>query len=101
MEQAFNEPYPSMERKCMMKETEQIIKSLKIKNSCEHYEISTKILKISSPFISSSLNYVRNKILSGNIFPDRLKYTVIKPLHKNGDRCDVSKGRSVSLLTSF
>jgi len=101
MEQAFNEPYPSMEHKCMMKEIEEIVKSLKIKDSCEHYEISTKILKISSPFISSPLNYVCNKILFGYVFPDRLKYTVNKPLHKNGDRCDVSKNRHVSLLTSF
>jgi hypothetical protein len=42
MEQA----YPSMECKCTTtKETEQIIKSLKIKNSSGYDEISTKILK--------------------------------------------------------
>jgi hypothetical protein len=100
MEQAVNEPYPSMERTCTtMKETEQIIKSLKKKNSCEYYEISTKILKISSHFISSPLNYLCNKILFWDVFPDRLKYAVIKPLYKNGDRCDVTK--DVSLLTSF
>ena len=34
MEQAFNKPYPSMECKCTtIKEIEQIIKSLKTKNS--------------------------------------------------------------------
>jgi len=102
MEQAFNEPYPSMERKCTtLKEIEQIIKSLKTKNSCEYYEISTKILKISSPCISSPLNYLCNKTLFWGVLPDKLKYTVIKTLNKNGDRCDVSKDRSVSLLTSF
>jgi len=35
------------------------------------------------------------------IFPDRLKYAIIKPLHKNDDRCDISKYGPVSLLTSF
>jgi hypothetical protein len=40
-------------------------------------------------------------MLLQGVFPDRLKYAIIKPLHKNGDRCDVSKYRSVSLLTSF
>ena len=35
------------------------------------------------------------------VFPDRLKYTIIKPLHKNEERCEVSKYRPVSLLTSF
>ena len=102
MEQAFNEPYPSLERKCTtMKQIEQIIKSLKTKNSCEYYEISTKILKISSPFISSPLKYLYNKILFWGVFPDRLKYTVIKPLYKNCDRRDLYKDRPASLLTSF
>jgi exoribonuclease II len=40
-------------------------------------------------------------MLFRGVFPDRLKYAIIKPLHKNGDRCDVSKYRPVSLLTSF
>jgi len=102
MEQAFNKPYPSMECKCTtMKEIEQIIKSLKTKNSYAYDEISTKILIISCPFVSSSLNYIFNKILFWGVFPDRLNYTVIKPLHKNGDRCEVSNYRTVSLLTSF
>jgi hypothetical protein len=40
-------------------------------------------------------------MLFWGVFPDRLKYAIIKPLHKDGDRCDVSKYRLVSLLTSF
>ena len=35
------------------------------------------------------------------VFPDGLKYAIIKPLHKNDDRCDLSKYRPVSILTSF
>jgi len=102
MEQAFNKPYPCMECKCTtIKETEQIIKSLKTQNSYGYDKISTKILKINGPFISSPINYIRNKMLFWGVFPDRLKYTIIKPLHKNEDRCEVSKYRPVSLLTSF
>jgi len=53
MEQAFTKPYPSTESKyTTTKETERIIKSLKTKNSYGYEEISTKILKISGPFIS-------------------------------------------------
>jgi hypothetical protein len=63
MEQAFNKTYPSMERKCTTtKEIEQNIKSLKTKNSYG-YEISTKIPKISCPFISSPLKYECNNVL--------------------------------------
>jgi len=35
------------------------------------------------------------------VFPDRLKYAIIEPLHKHEDKCEVSKYRPVSLLTSF
>jgi hypothetical protein len=102
MEQAFNKPYPSMVCKfTTIKEIEQIIKSLKTKNSYGYDEISTKILKINGPFISSPINYICNKMLFWGVFPDRLKYAIIKPLHKNEDRCEVSKYRSISLLTSF
>jgi len=102
MEQAFNKPYPSMECKCTTtKEIGQTIKSLKTKNSYRYDEISTKILKISGPFISSPIIYIWNKMLFWGAFPDRLKYAIIKPIHKNDDKCEVSKYRSVSLLTSF
>ena len=102
MEQTFNKPYTNMESKCTStKEIGQIIKSLKTRNSYGYNEISTKILKLSSPFISSPINYICNKMLFWGVFPDRLKYAVIQPLHKNYDRCDVSKYKPVSLLTSF
>jgi hypothetical protein len=77
------------------------MKSVKTKNSYGYDKISTKILKISCPFISSPLNYIRNKILFLGVFPDRLKYAVIKPQHKNGDGCEMSNYRPISLLTSF
>ena len=35
------------------------------------------------------------------VFPARLKYAEIKQLHMNGDRCEMSNYRPVSLLTSF
>ena len=102
MEQTFNKPYPSMESKyTSTKEIEGNIKSLKTKYSYGYDEISTNILKLSGPFISSPINYICNKMLFWGVFPDRLKYAIIKPLHKKGDRCDVSKYRPVLLLTSF
>jgi hypothetical protein len=102
MEQVFTKPYCSMDCKCTTtKEVERIIKSLKTKNSYGYDEISTKILKISRPFISSPINYICNKMLFCGVFPDRLKHAIIKPLHKNGDRCEMTNCRPVSLLTFF
>jgi hypothetical protein len=104
MEEASNKPYPSVESKYTSTEgIEWIIKSLKTKNLYGYDEISTKILKLSSPFISSPINYICNKMLFWGVFPDRLKYETIKQLRKNDDSCDITKYsyRSVSLLTSF
>jgi len=90
IEQAFNKPYPNMECKCTTyKEIGQIIKFLKTKNSYRYDKISTKTLKISCPFISSPINYICNKMLFWGVFPDRLKYAIIKPMYKNYDRCEV------------
>jgi hypothetical protein len=102
MEQAFSETYTSLQHKCTTtKEIGRIIKSLKTKHSYGYDEISTKILKISGPYISSPMNYICNKMLFWGVFPDRLKYAIIKPIHKNDDTCEVSNYRPISLLTSF
>jgi len=61
-----------------------------------HDDISTKILKISCPFISSPINYICNKMFFCGAFSHRLKYAIIKPKHKNNDRSEVSNYRPVS-----
>jgi len=35
--------------------------------------------------MSSPINYICNEMLVWGVFPDRLKYAIIKPLHKNDD----------------
>ena len=56
-------------------EIEKIIKELKSKQSYGYDEITTEILKMSSPFIVSPLTYICNRMLSTGIFPDRLKFS--------------------------
>jgi len=58
-------------------------------------------LKTSAPFILSPLTYIFNKILSSGIFPDRLKYSEVQPLFKNGEKTKISNYRPISLLPSF
>ena len=82
-------------------EIEKIIKSLKSKNTGGCDEISTRILKLSTPYIISPLTYISNAILNTGTFPDRLKYTIIKPIFKKGDDQDKTNYRPISLLTSF
>jgi hypothetical protein len=80
---AFNNSFPNINLKfTTTKEIVNIIKSLKPKNSHGYDEISTNLLKASSVYISSPLNHLCNKSLSSGIFPQCLKYAVVKPLFK-------------------
>jgi len=83
------------------KEIKKIIKSLKSKNSHGYDGIPMKILKVSTPFITSPLTYICNKSLLSGIFPSQLKFSEIKPLHKIGDRMDITNFRPTSLVTFF
>lgn len=78
-----------------------IIHSLKGKDSHGYDEISTRILKTSAPYILSPLTYITNKILLTGIFPDRLKFSEVKPVLKKGEETEFSNYRPISLLTSF
>ena len=82
------------------KEIEKIMKLLNSKNSYGYDGIPMKILKVSTPFITS-LTYICNKSLSSGIFPSQLKLSEIKPLHEKGDRTDITNFRPISLLTPF
>ena len=103
LSKAFNQPFPTINllKGVSSKEIEDIMKSLKIKNSHGYVGIRTKLLKLSMHYISSPLTYICNRMLSSGIFPTRLKFTEVKPIFKKGDKNDTSNYRPVSLLTSF
>jgi hypothetical protein len=54
-------------------EINRIICSLKTKDSHGYDGISTRILKLSAPYIISPLTYIINRILVSGTFPNRLK----------------------------
>lgn len=83
------------------KETDKIIKTLKSKNAYRCNEISTKLLKISSPFISSPFNYICNITLSTGIFHDQLKFSEIKSLYKKCNKNNTSNYQPISFLNPF
>ena len=80
-------------------EIEKIVHSLNCKNFYGYDEISTRILNASTPYVLSPLTYTLNKILSTRIFPDRLKFSEVKPLYKKGDKTEFSKLQAY--LTSY
>jgi hypothetical protein len=77
------------------------IASLKNKGSYGYDGISNKLLKKMRFLISKRLAYIFNTSLTLGIFPDRLKYSIVKPLFKNNDRSLILNYRPFSLLTGF
>jgi hypothetical protein len=62
------------------KEINKIIDSLKDKTSSGYDEITTKILRISKPFIISPIIHICNKMPAQGSFPEILKFSLIKPI---------------------
>ena len=83
----FNQPSKDVSQTyTSAKEINKIIDSLKDKNSGGCDEISTKIIKISIPFVIFPLTNTCNKMLAHGIYPERLKFSLIKPIYKSGDK---------------
>jgi hypothetical protein len=95
-----NKPFPRINwHHATTYEIVKMIKSLKSKNTSGYDEISNRIIKLSSPFIISPLTHICNAALNSGVFPDRLKYAIVKPIYKKRPKQDISNYRPVSLLT--
>jgi hypothetical protein len=82
-------------------EIQSIIRSMKAKDSSGYDGISTKILKMCNLLISKPLCYICNKSIQTGVFPDCLKYSIVKPLFKNGDWSSILNYRPFSLVLVF
>ena len=102
LEQNYNYSPPSLVIKTFStKEITSIIKALKRKNSHGFYEISVKLLKISAAYICSPPTYICNKSILSGTFPGCMKFSIIKPIFKKGNKMNITNYRPISLLTSF
>jgi hypothetical protein len=80
-------PFPNIKfNNTSTKEIERIIKSIRVKNSHAYDRITTTMLKVSAPYISCPLNYICNKSIRSGSFPSCLKYRIVKPFFKKGDK---------------
>ena len=59
------------------------------------------LLSVSVHCICSPLTHISNKSISTGIFPEKLKYSIMKTLFKKGGRTTPSNYRPISLLTAF
>ena len=92
----FNQSTPPIRFTCTSTyEINKIIHSLECTDSYGYDEVSTRILRNCAPYITSPLTHIFNKGLSMGIFPDRLKFSDVKPLFKKGDKTDLSNYRPI------
>lgn len=79
------------------KEVFYTIMSLKNSKSAGYDEINSHLLKHIALFISKPLAHIINLSLEQGCFPDPLKLSIIKPLHKKGLKADVNNYRPIAL----
>ena len=77
------------------------IQKLKTKTSCGYDELSTKILKHISVFLTPLITIITNQSLITGIFPEKLKLAKVLPLYKKGSDVLFDNYRPISLLPSI
>jgi hypothetical protein len=94
-----NNPFDNITWKYVStQEVKRVISSLKNSNSAGYDEITTRLLTLSTPYIISPLTYICNSALNTGVFPNRLKYVTVTPIHKKGDIYSMSNYRLISIL---
>lgn len=78
-----------------------ILKSLKPKKSTGWDEIPPFLLKASAHSLYKPLTKLVNFSLQEGVFPDLLKFSIVKPLRKNPKSTSIDNFRPISLLTSI
>jgi FtsZ-interacting cell division protein YlmF len=78
-----------------------IINSLKNTRSVGIDEICTIVIKYVSGNIAPHLSYIMNLCIDAGVYPNKLKMSVIKPLHKKGDKETPQNYRPIALIPVF
>lgn len=86
---------------CTVPEVEGYISELKNKKAPGYDKIKSETLKEITKYISTPLTYLINKALSVGTWPESLKITIVKPVHKGGDKTLPLNYRPISLITSI
>ena len=80
---------------------ENILKTLKNKNSTGHDELSTAFMKSIGHSILYPISVIINKSIQTVIVPDSLKIAKVIPIYKAKEKDNFSNYRPISLLTSM
>lgn len=83
---------------CIPDDVFKIISFLNNTNSVGYDDISTKILKSVARIICSPISHIINLSISSGVFPELLKISIIKPVHKKLKKECMNNYRPISLI---
>ena len=75
-----------------------IINDLNSTKAVDIYDIPVKLIKLGKHFISKQLCHIFNNSFETGIYPDKLKYAYVIPIHKTDSKLDINKYRPISIL---
>ena len=78
-----------------------VINKLKNKSSYGYDTISNKHIKYARNILSRPLTLLINQCIHTGIYPEQLKLSRVKPLHKRGDKTQFGNYRPIALLPSL
>lgn len=78
-----------------------LVNKLKNKKSCGYDGIPIQVIKSCIKIIAKPIVHIINIMLETGCFPNQLKITLVKPLHKKGPKNLINNYRPVALLPSF
>jgi hypothetical protein len=84
-----------------VKEVFKTIMSLKNSASVGWDEINVIVLKRSASIISKVLCMIINQSFINGVFPQKLKQSVVIPIHKKGSEKNIDNYRPISLLSNI
>lgn len=64
-------------------------------------EVATGVLKVCSAEVADYLSVLLNKAVTAGQYPSRLKVSLVIPLFKKGDACNIENYRQVALVSAF
>jgi len=75
--------------------------NFKDKTAAGFDKLLVKLVKHIDSYIVDPLIYKIKKNLKQDVFPDKFKLTIVKPLYKTGNKENVTNYRPISMLCNF
>lgn len=82
-------------------EIDKIIKELNNHSASGIDKIQSRFIKITKEYLIPPLTYIINLMLSLGTFPEELKFSIITPVYKGGEKLNINNYRPISVVNQF